>query len=156
MRRIASRRIGDNTTSTPHKPNRDHPWVWLVTGIMMALIAVAYIAIDSRFPATTNVVQITVVTTPTSIQALEPTITQMPTISPATLTPLSTIHLDRATVLAQVWLYDAPGGNRLPAGLLAGQYVTVLEYREDFVKVLWDGGDTAIVGWVAERWIKVQ
>ena len=154
-KRITSRRIGD--TPTPHTNERSD--INLVRfGLLSTVVMIIASTIALRTMRPASVAQVTVTATPTlaPTQTTLPTSTAMPTSLPVTLTPLPTIAIERGTVLAQVWLYDAPGGNRLPAGLLAGQEVTVLESRDGFVKVMWDGGDTAIVGWVAERWISIQ
>jgi len=155
-RRIAARQIGDNTPAK-HKATGGISTAFSIA-VVAALVALSLALLYVRWtmPPVSEVLRITVLATLALTQTTLPTATSTPTLSPATLTPLPTIHLEHATVLAQVWLYDAPGGERLPAGLLAGQEVTVLESRDGFVKVLWDGEDTAIVGWVAERWISVQ
>lgn len=158
-RQIATQRIGDNNTPIPRKSNGGGgiSTIFSVT-IVAVLIALSLALLYVRWtmPPVTRVLEVTVLATLAPTQTPEPTAIHMPTLLPVTLTPQSTIALEHGVILAQVWLYDAPGGNKLPAGLLAGQSVIVLEHREDFVKVLWDGGETAIVGWVAERWIEIQ
>ena len=155
-RRIATHRIGD-TQPTPRKANRNTSLAFKFAVVMvLVVLSIALMYVKLTMPTVHEVLRITVIATLAPTQTTLPTSTIAPTALPITLTPLPTIAIERGVMLAQVWLYDAPGGNKLTAGLLKGQSVTVLEHREDFVKVLWDGGDTAIVGWVAERWIEIK
>jgi len=153
-RRIAAHRIGGDDIPHKAKDREDTNLVWfaLISSIVMTVASI----IGLRFSEPKDIAQVTVIATLVSTQTTLPTSTATPTALPITLTPLPTIAIERGVMLAQVWLHDAPGGERLPAGLLKGQQVTVLEHREDFVKVLWENGDTVIVGWVAEGWVSVQ
>ena len=154
-KRIATHRIGDSATPTSRKTKYGEGTNLVWFGLFSAIVMVAA-SIIALHTTQSRIVQVTVIATLTPTQTTLPTSTATPTALPVTLTPLPTIAIERGVMLAQVWLYDAPGGNKLTAGLLKGQHITVLEHREDFVKVLWDGGDTAIVGWVAERWISIE
>ena len=155
-RRIATHRIGD-TQPTPRKANRNTSLAFSIAVVtVLVVLSAALLYVKLTMPTVHEVLRITVIATLAPTQTTLPASTATPTTLPITLTSLPTIAIERGVMLAQVWLYDAPDGNRLPAGLLAGQGVTVLERCDGFVKVLWDGGDTAIVGWVAERWISIE
>ena len=155
-RRIAARSIGDGTP-TKRKASGSIGVAFSVAVVAaLVVLSLALLYVRWTMPTVHEVLRVTVIATLTPTQTTLPTSTATPTALPVTLTPLPTIAIERGVMLAQVWLYDAPGGNKLTAGLLKGQSVTVLEHREDFVKVLWENGDTVLVGWVAERWIKVQ
>ena len=155
-RRIATHRIGD-TLPTPRKANRNTSLAFSIAVVtVLVVLSAALLYVKLTMPTVHEVLRITVIATLAPTQTTFPTSTATPTALPITLTPLPTIAIERGVMLAQVWLYDAPGGNKLTAGLLKDQQVTVLEHRDGFVKVLWDNGDTAIVGWVAERWIGIE
>lgn len=150
IRRIAAQRIGDDATSRKPRDRENINLVWFATLSVIVMI----IAISLRFPEPRNVVRVTVPVTFAPTLTVSPATTPTPTILPTTPTPLPTITVECGVMRAQVWLYDAPGGDQVTAGLLAGHQVTILERRDDFAKVRWENGDTVLVGWVAERWIE--
>lgn len=145
-RHITTQRIGKQSTR-----RYDPPGARLLTVIPLFVVAgvLVYVLMTRPQPAA-SVVQITSMPTATiePTATLEPTQinTSTPTVAP---TPTPEVH---GVVLAQVWLYDAPGGERLPAGLLKGQEVVILESRKGFVKVQTEN----LTGWVTERWISVE
>jgi len=107
-------------------------------------------------PSAETVVQITIIATvsplPTvTVTMLPPTVT--PTL-PATGTPIPAPVFGVA--LGDVWLRKSAGGERLPAALLRGQRVEILETSGDYLKVQWTDGETTLTGWVTAKWVEVQ
>lgn len=153
-RRIATQRIGTSSTATP-PPCKDREgtnliWFGLFSAIVM--IAASILALQTAQP---DIVQPTT-TVPVTTAVATSTSTTIATPSPTTVITPSVMLVTYGVALGDVWLRASPGGKKLPAALLAGQRVVVLEERGEFLKVQWSENGVMLTGWVTAKWVEVQ
>lgn len=153
-RRVQARRVGTNRRLQPNST-----LVGGLTGVAIILLVFGAGYVIKHYDLSGHLLvpiamPVTIIT-----EAVTPTLTPMPAVTPEptkTIKPTPTIVHVYGTVLAQVWLYDAPNGQRLPAGLLAGQRVEVLAERDGFYQVSMTTDAAQLTGWVKTQWIEVQ
>ena len=96
--------------------------------------------------------------TPALEMTVMPTETMIPVVKlTPTPTSVSKVEPVRGILTGDVWMYDRSESDaqRLPAGLLKGTEVEILEIGEERIRVVYRSGGSVLEGWVNADYVEV-